>query len=40
MLKWVGGVILVVILLLVIIQPEWLKVLSAVFSDFIQANEK
>lgn len=40
MLKWVVGVIVVVILLLVIIQPEWLKVFSAVFSDFIQANEK
>lgn len=40
MLKWIIGVIVVVILLFVIIQPEWLKVFSAVFSDFIQANEK
>ena len=39
MLKWVIAVI-VVVLLLVIIQPEWLKVLFAIFSDFIQANEK
>ena len=40
MLKWVIGVIVVVILFLVIIQPEWLKVLFAIFGDFIQANEK
>lgn len=40
MLKWIVGVIVVLILLLAIIQPEWLKVFFAVFSDFIQANEK
>lgn len=40
MMKWVIGVIAVVILLLVIIQPEWLKVFFAIFNDFIQANEK
>ena len=39
MLKWFVGVIAVLILLLVIFQPEWLKVLFAVFSDYIQANE-
>lgn len=40
MLKWFIGVIVIMILLLLIIQPEWLKVFSAIFSDFIQANEK
>ena len=39
MLKWFIGVIAVLIILLVIIQPEWLKVFFAVFSDYIQANE-
>lgn len=40
MLKWIVGVIFIVILLLVIIQPEWLKVFGAIFNDYIQANEK
>lgn len=40
MLKWVIGVLVAIILLLVMIQPEWLKVFFAVFSDYIQANEK
>jgi hypothetical protein len=39
MLKWVIGIIIVLVLLLIIVQPEWLKVFFAVFSDFIQANE-
>ena len=39
MLKWVigGGVILV--LLVLIIQPEWLKIIEVIFLDYIQANE-
>ena len=40
MLKWFVGVIVVLVVLVVIIQPEWFKVFSAVFHDFIQANEK
>ena len=40
MMKWVFSVIGIIILLLVIIQPEWLKVFFAIFNDFIQANEK
>jgi hypothetical protein len=39
MLKWFVGVIVVLIVLVVIIQPEWLGVFSAIFSDFIRANE-
>jgi len=39
MLKWIVGVIVVFIVLLLIVQPEWLKVFFAVFGDFIQANE-
>ncbi|MDH5394687.1 MAG: hypothetical protein OEW97_00290 [Gammaproteobacteria bacterium] len=40
MLKWVAGSIVLLIILVIIIQPEWLNVLSAVFSDYIRANEK
>ena len=40
MLKWVIGIIIFLVVLVLIIQPEWLKVFAAVFSDFIQANEK
>ena len=40
MMKWVVSVVGIIILLLVIIQPEWLKVFFAIFNDFIQANEK
>lgn len=40
MLKWVIGIIIFLVVLVLIIQPEWLKFFSAVFSDFIQANEK
>ena len=40
MMKWVVSVIGIIILLLVIIQPEWLEVFFAIFNDFIQANEK
>jgi len=39
MLKWIIGVIVVLIILLLIIQPEWLKVFFAIVGDFIQANE-
>ena len=39
MLKWFIGIIVVLVILLMIIQPEWLKVFFAVFSDFIYANE-
>jgi len=40
MLKWFVGIIVLLIVLVVMIQPEWFKVVSAVFSNFIQANEK
>ena len=40
MLKWFVGIIVLLIVLVIIIQPEWFKVLTAVFFDFIQANEK
>ena len=40
MLKWFIGIIAVLILLVIIIQPEWLSFFGAVFSDYIQANEK
>jgi hypothetical protein len=40
MLKWFIGVFIFLVVLVVIIQPEWLKFFGAVFSDFIQANEK
>lgn len=40
MLKWVIGIIIFLVVLVLIIQPEWFNVLSAIFSDFIQANEK
>jgi len=40
MFKWVYGIIIVFVLLLFFIQPEWMNVLFAVFGDFIQANEK
>lgn len=40
MFKWIIGVIIILIILLLVVQPEWLKVFSAIFSDFIQANEK
>lgn len=40
MFKWITGVVIILIILLFIIQPDWLKVFFAVFSDFIQANEK
>ncbi len=39
MLKRIVGVIFVFVLLLLIVQPEWLKVFFAIFGDFIQANE-
>ena len=39
MVKWIAGVVIVLAILLLIIQPEWLKVFFAVFGDFIQANE-
>ena len=39
MLRWIIGIVVVLIVLLMIIRPEWLNVLGAVFSDFIQANE-
>lgn len=39
MLKWVVGIFIFLIVLVVVIQPEWFKVFAAVFSDFIQANE-
>jgi len=39
MFKWVYGIIIVFVLLLLIVQPEWLKVFFTVFGDFIQANE-
>lgn len=39
MIKWIAGVVIVLVILLLIIQPEWLKVFFAVFGDFIQANE-
>ena len=39
MFKWVYGIIIVLVVLLFVVQPEWLKVLFAVFGDFIQANE-
>lgn len=40
MLKWSVGVFVFLVVLVVITQPEWFKVLSSIFSDFIQANEK
>lgn len=40
MLKWFVGIVVVLVILLLVIQPEWFKVFFAVFSDFIQANEK
>ena len=40
MLKLFIGIIVLLIVLIVMIQPEWFKVLTAVFYDFIQANEK
>ena len=39
MFKWIIGVVVVFVLFLLIIQPEWLKVFFAIFSDFIRANE-
>ena len=39
MFKWMYGIVAVLVLLLLIIQPEWLNVFFAVFGDFIQANE-
>lgn len=39
MWKWLVGVIVLLVLLIVIVQSELFDVLSAVFSDFIQANE-
>lgn len=39
MLKWFVGIVVFLVVLIVIIQPEWFKVFSAIFSDFIQANE-
>ena len=39
MLKWVAGIVVVIILLIIFIQPEWFKLLSAVLSDYIRANE-
>ena len=39
MFKWSMGVLVFLIILVVITEPEWFKLLSAVFSDFIQANE-
>ena len=40
MLKWFVGMVVFLVVLVAVIQPEWLKVFAAVFSDFIQANEK
>jgi hypothetical protein len=40
MLKWIIGIVVALIVLLMITRPEWLNVLGAIFSDFIQANEK
>jgi hypothetical protein len=40
MLKWFIGFFIFLVVLVMIIQPEWLKFFGAVFSDFIQANEK
>lgn len=39
MFKWILGGIAVIILLLVIVQPEWLKVFNVILHDYIQANE-
>lgn len=39
MLKWFVGAIVLLVILVLIIQPEWFKVFSAVFGDFIHANE-
>ncbi len=40
MLKWIIGIVVALIVLLMITRPEWLNVFGAIFSDFIQANEK
>jgi len=40
MLKWFIGIIVVFVVLVIIIQPEWLDFFGAVVSDYIQANEK
>ena len=40
MFKWFVGIVIFLVVLVVVIQPEWLNFFAAVFSDFIQANEK
>ena len=39
MLKWYIGIVVVLLVFIVILKPEWLSVFGAIFSDFIQANE-
>lgn len=39
MYKWILGVFVFILIMVVLIEPEWFKLLSAVFSDFIRANE-
>ena len=39
MLKWIIGIVVVLLVLVVILKPEWLSVFGTIFSDYIQANE-
>jgi len=39
MLKWIIGIVVVLLVLVVILKPEWLNVFGVIFSDYIQANE-
>lgn len=39
MWKWIIGAVIIIFLLVLIIKPEWLGPLGAVFTDFIRANE-
>jgi len=39
MWKWIVGILVVVLLFLLIVKPEWLSVFGSIFTDYIQANE-
>jgi len=39
MLKWMVGGFVILVLLVLIIQPDWLNVFKTIFLDYIQANE-